>query len=163
VPARPILTLPHPLLRAKAEVVQPPFDAVSEVIRDLWETLDAHVGVGIAAPQIGESLRIIVADATRAKRPVKNHGRLTLINPVILEREGTIAFREGCLSVPDYVAFVERSRVVTVSALAPDGSPLVVTAEGFEAVILQHEIDHLDGILFIDRIRHARDIKLRPR
>jgi peptide deformylase len=163
VPARQILTLPHPLLRAKAEVVQPPFSVVSRVIQDLWDTLDAHVGVGIAAPQIGESLRIIVVDATRSKRPVKNHGRLTLINPVILEREGTISFREGCLSVPDYVAFVERSRVVTVSAIAPDGSPLVITAQGFEAVILQHEIDHLDGILFIDRIRHARDIQLRPR
>jgi peptide deformylase len=117
--------------------------------------------VGIAAPQIGHSFRIIAIDATRAKRPVENHGRLALLNPVVISSSGQTSFREGCLSIPDLVARVSRAEEVIVQAILPDGSATTFTAEGFEAVILQHEIDHLNGILFIDRVKSARDIKFR--
>jgi len=159
---RPILTLPHPILRTVCAAARAPAEAWAGVIRDLWDTLDSHVGVGIAAPQIGENVRIVAVDASRAKRPVPNHGRLTLVNPVIVQREGRISFREGCLSVPDYVAHVERAAHIVVSAWDARGTPVSFAAEGFEAVVIQHEIDHLDGVLFIDRVRRARDLKPRP-
>lgn len=160
---RPIVLYPDPILRARAHdanVFQPD---TARVLADLWDTLDSHTGVGIAAPQIGEPLRIIVVDATRARRPVPNHGRMALINPEVVLSEGEIAFREGCMSIPDFVAHVTRARTVVISAVLPTGEPTTFVAEGFEAVILQHEIDHLDGVLFIDRVRSARDLKPRGR
>jgi peptide deformylase len=161
MPERSIVLYPNPILRKQAEAVAQGDERVKAVVQDLLDTLDSHVGVGIAAPQIGESVRIIAIDATRARRPVRNHGRLVLVNPEIVAREGRTSFREGCMSVPDLVAQIERSERVTVAAHKPDGEPLTIMAEGFEAVILQHEIDHLDGILFIDRVHSARDLKPR--
>lgn len=161
MPVRPIVLYPDPMLRLKTSTVDPGDPALVDVLCDVQETLDSHVGVGLAAPQIGYPLRVVVVDATRARRPVPNHGRLLLLNPCIVAREGRISFREGCMSLPDLVAHVERAERVTVAAQLPDGSSTTFTAEGFEAVILQHEIDHLDGILFIDRVKRAKDIKAR--
>lgn len=162
MPVLSIILYPDPVLRSRAdEVADVSAPSVRELVASLWDTLDSHDGVGIAANQVGGLLRVIAVDATRARRPVKNHGRLTLINPVMVAREGTIAFREGCLSIPHYVARVPRAQSVVVWAVDASGSPLTVAAEGFEAVILQHEIDHLDGVLFIDRVRSARDLKPR--
>ena len=161
MPSRDIVLYPNPILRARAGEVDPTAPEVQKVVRDLQATLDDHVGVGIAAPQIGEGLRIIAVDATRARKPVPNHGPLVLLNPEIIAREGEITFREGCMSIPDFVARIPRSASVVISALTPDGIPCTIQSEGFEAVIFQHEIDHLDGILFIDRIAHARDLKPR--
>lgn len=161
MPSRDIVLYPNPILRARANEVDPSDPEVQAVIRDLQATLDDHVGVGIAAPQIGEGLRIIAVDATRARKPVPNHGPLVLLNPEIVSREGEITFREGCMSIPDFVARIRRSDRVVISALTPEGHPITIQSEGFEAVIFQHEIDHLDGILFIDRILHARDLKPR--
>ncbi len=158
---RTILTLPHPILRQVCPEATLPPTQWSQVIQDLWDTLDNHVGVGIAAPQIGELIRIMAVDASRAKRPVANHGRLTLVNPVIVQREGRISFREGCLSVPQYVAHIERAARIVVTAWDANGNPFTLATEGFEAVVIQHEIDHLDGILFIDRVKRARDLKAR--
>lgn len=160
---KPVVLYPDPILRAVAAPVDPTAEETAEALRDLWDTLDSHVGVGIAAPQIGVSSRIILVDATRAKRPVPNHGRLALLNPEIVLAEGEVSFREGCLSLPDMVAQVRRSNRVTVAAQTCEGEALTITAEGFEAVILQHEIDHLNGVLFIDRVRSARDIKIRAK
>lgn len=160
---REILIYPHPILRRVCDEVRGPRQQWASLVQDLWDTLDAHTGVGIAAPQIGVCARIVVVDATRAKRPVPNHGRLTLVNPIILEKEGRISFREGCLSVPDYVAHVERAARIVVTAEDASGEPFSLVAEGFEAVVIQHELDHLDGILFLDRVRSARDVKLRVR
>jgi len=160
--SRPIVRYPNPLVREKCVHADPASPETQEIVRDLWDTLDAHVGVGLAAPQIAAAARIIVVDARRARRPCKNHGRLALINPEIILSEGTISFREGCLSIPDVVAHVRRAERVTVAATLPGGARMTITTEGFEAVILQHEIDHLDGVLFIDRVRRARDLKLRP-
>lgn len=159
--AREIIIYPDPLLRAVAAPVAPESKEAVQLAQDLWDTLDGHSGVGIAAPQIGVSLRAVAVDATRAKRPVPNHGRLLLLNPEIVLAEGSTSFREGCLSIPDLVARVRRHERVTVSATLPGGAPMTFTAEGFEAVILQHEIDHLNGVLFIDRVKSARDIKIR--
>lgn len=161
MPVRQIRLLPDPILRQVAAPAEGGPEHWLAVIQDLWDTLNDHYGVGIAAPQIGESVRIVAVDARRAKRPVANHGPLTLVNPVIVSKEGRISFREGCLSVPDYVAHIERAARIVVSALNERGEPLILEAEGFEAVIIQHEIDHLDGILFIDRVRSARDLKPR--
>jgi peptide deformylase len=161
MPPRPIILYPNPILREKAASADPQSPEVRQAIRDIWETLDDHTGVGLAAPQIGCSLRIVVVDATRARRPVENHGRVALLNPEILEPEGRISFREGCMSIPDLVAHVRRAQSVTVSGLLPDGSRTTLRPVGFEAVIFQHEIDHLDGMLFIDRVRRARDLKVR--
>ncbi|MGB9691201.1 MAG: peptide deformylase [Candidatus Sumerlaeaceae bacterium] len=163
MPVRKILTIPHHVLRQVAIPASHCSAEWSHIVQDLWDTLDDHVGVGIAAPQIGESIRIVVVDASRAKRPVLNHGRLTLVNPLILERAGRISFREGCLSVPDYVAHIERSARIVVSAFDANCQPLTLEAVGFEAVVIQHELDHLDGILFIDRVRRARDLRPRPK
>lgn len=161
MPTKPVVLYPDPLLRTRSGEVSAISRADLHLIQDLWDTLDAHAGVGLAAPQVGVLARIIVVDATRARRPVPNHGRLTLINPAILLSEGRISFREGCMSLPDLIAHVPRSEKVSVSAMLPDGTPTVIETEGFEAVVLQHEIDHLDGILFIDRVKRARDIKPR--
>jgi peptide deformylase len=158
---QPVRLYPDPILRQKSEIVDLRDDRTADVVRDLWDTLDSHAGVGIAAPQIGQSVRIIALDATRAKRPVPNHGRIVLINPEIIVAEGETSFREGCLSIPDLVARITRSERVTVAAMSVEGNPVAITAEGFEAVILQHEIDHLNGVLFIDRVRSARDLKIR--
>jgi len=161
MPVRPIVLYPEPLLRKKAGPADPCGDLAQAIVRDLWDTLDDHAGVGIAAPQIGSLQRIIAIDATRARRPVINHGRLALINPQIILAEGQISFREGCLSVPDYVAHIRRAERITVSAFLPGGHPITIETAGFESVIIQHEMDHLDGILFIDRVHHARDLKPR--
>lgn len=146
-----ILQYPHPILKSRSKTVQTIDERVHRIVRNLLDTLAASPGVAIAAPQIGEPHRIIVCDVSR-KVKEKHHGRMTLINPLIRRREGIRIFREGCLSVPDYTGNVNRSDKVWVEALDPDGQPVRLVAEGFEALALQHEIDHLDGFLFLDRI-----------
>lgn len=163
MPVREIRLYPDPILRQRSANLECGAPETAQVVQDLWDTLDSHTGVGLAAPQIGHAVRAIVIDATRARRPVRNHGRLALLNPQILETRGMASFREGCLSVPEMVAHVRRAEHVTVVATLPDGAPITVMSEGFEAVILQHEIDHLNGIVFVDRVSSARDLKFRSR
>jgi peptide deformylase len=158
---REIIRYPNPILRQPCRPADPSDPETRAVVQDLWDTLDAHVGVGLSAPQVGCSVRVIVVDATRSKRPCRNHGRLAVLNPKIVLSEGKASFREGCMSVPDLVAYIQRAERVTVAGMRPDGRQVTISPEGFEAVIVQHEIDHLDGILFIDRVRHARDLKPR--
>jgi peptide deformylase len=162
MPVQPIVLYPNGVLRETCRPADPSDPVTQQVVRDLGDTLDDHIGVGIAAPQIDRPLRIIVVDASRARRPCPNHGRVVLLNPEIVLAEGKITFREGCMSIPDLVAYIQRAERVTVAALRPDGTRVTLTAVGFEAVVLQHEIDHLDGVLFIDRVRRARDLKPRP-
>ncbi|MDD4278710.1 MAG: peptide deformylase [Candidatus Sumerlaeales bacterium] len=158
---RDILKYPNFILRQVSKPADPSSSETIQVVNDLVDTLNAQTGVGVSAPQIGASLQIIVIDATRARRPVPNHGPLVLINPEILSREGKISFREGCMSVPDFVAHITRASIIRVNALTPDGKSICFETEGFEAVIIQHEIDHLYGKLFIDRVQTARDLKMR--
>jgi peptide deformylase len=110
--------------------------------------------VGIAAPQVGMASRIIVVDVSTHRRGGReeNHGLLVLVNPEILSRGGKQLVREGCMSVPDYTANVQRAQWVLVDALDKEGKQTILEAIGFEAVAIQHEVDHLDGYLFLDRV-----------
>ncbi len=147
----PILQYPHPLLKLRSERIRVIDDRVARIIKNLLDTLIASPGVALAAPQIGEPYRIIVCDVSR-KVKKRHHGRIILINPLLHRREGKRIFREGCLSVPDYTGNVRRAEKVWVKGLSPQGQPVSLIAEGFEALALQHEMDHLDGMLFLDRI-----------
>jgi peptide deformylase len=153
MPVRPIVLFPHPVLKRRCDAADPAGPRAQAVARDLLDTLDSAPGVGIAAPQIGEALRIAVVDVTRSLRhAASGQGRFVLFNPEILHREGEQLFREGCLSIPEYTGNVRRAARITVRAAGLDGEALELTAEGFEAIVFQHELDHLDGILFLDRI-----------
>jgi peptide deformylase len=144
-----ILKYPNKTLLEHSKEVKEIDETVSRFVDDLVETMRGSTGVGIAAPQVGRLLRIIVVDVT-PKNP--GHGELVLINPKIIAQSGKRKGREGCLSIPGFIANIKRSKKVTVSALDRRGKAIEIKASGFEAVALQHEIDHLDGILFLDRI-----------
>ena len=109
---------------------------------------DGPAAVGIAAPQVGHSQRIVIVDCSQTRKPVPNHGYLVLVNPEITEWDGFELGREGCLSVPDYTGNVIRAERIKVKARDPEGNPLAFEMEGFEARALQHEVDHLDGISY---------------
>ncbi len=153
---RKILKFPETALHDVAGPVRTINGEVNTLVQDLVETMYAAPGVGLAAPQLGVGQRVIVLD-TDADNPGKN--LLKLINPVIVEREGHIVWEEGCLSVFDFTAEVNRSKRVLVRAWTPEEREIEVEGEDLLAVALQHEIDHLEGKLFIDRIsRLKRDL-----
>ena len=154
MPAQKILIYPHPVLKTLCRPVDVIDQEIADLIRDLIDTMREGPGsVGVAAPQIGVTLRVCVVDVS-ANRLGKenNHGLLVLVNPEIVAREGAAVMREGCMSVPDYTGDVERATSVTLAFLNGDGVKREITAYGFEAVAIQHEMDHLDGTLFLDRI-----------
>lgn len=152
-----ILTLPDARLKQESAPVEVFDDALRAFIDDLEETRQAGPGaVGIAAPQVGHFRRIVILDCSRTRKPVPNHGRLVLINPEITEWDGYEMAREGCLSVPDYTGNVIRATRIKLRARDPEGAPLEFDMEGFEARAAQHEIDHLDGLLFVDRVVSRR-------
>lgn len=124
------------------------------LITDLVDTMRAGPGsVGVAAPQIGVTLRACVVDVSGHKLGREaNNGLLVMLNPEIVNSEGRAVMREGCMSVPDYTGDVERATSLTVRFLDENGKLREVEARGFEAVAIQHEMDHLDGVLFLDRI-----------
>ena len=146
---REILTFPSPVLKKTAVDVADIDGRVNQLAEDMVETMYAAPGVGLAAPQVGVSQRMIVLDVD-----TENSGKnlLKLINPVIAERRGEVLWEEGCLSVVDFTAEVKRSAEVLVRAWTPDQKEIEIEADGLLAVALQHEIDHLDGKLFIDRL-----------
>ncbi|MBI5555923.1 MAG: peptide deformylase [Elusimicrobia bacterium] len=149
----PIIKYPNPILKTSCEPLRQELPGVKQLIKDMQDTLISHpFCVGLAAPQVGTLLRIVVIDCSRSRKPCQPHGNLVLLNPVITQREGELVMREGCLSLPDYTGNVKRAVSVIVEGLDNDAIPKKIVAEGFEAVVLQHEIDHLDGILFLDRI-----------
>ncbi len=144
-----ILTFPSPELKKKSVDVANIDGRINELAADMAETMYDAPGVGLAAPQVGVAERMIVLDVN-TEEPGKD--LLELINPVIEERSGSIIWEEGCLSVVDYTAEVKRSAEVLVRAWTPDEKELTIEADGLLAVALQHEIDHLDGKLFIDHL-----------
>jgi len=153
---RKILKFPDPTLLNVSGPVQNIDGGIDALVQDMVETMYAAPGIGLAAPQVGEGQRIIVLDID-GENPGKR--LLKLINPVIAEREGKIVWEEGCLSVYDFNAEVTRAKRVLVKAWTPDQKEIEVEGEDLLAVALQHEIDHLDGKLFIDRIsRLKRDL-----
>jgi peptide deformylase len=152
-----ILQLPHPLLKEESAPVER-FDAeLRGFVDDLEETrCNGPAAVGIAAPQVGRLQRIVIIDCSVTRKPVPNHGRLVLVNPEITEWDGFELGREGCLSVPDYTGNVIRAERIRLTAQDPFGEFHDYAMEGYEARALQHEVDHLDGILFVDRLVSRR-------
>lgn len=146
---REIRLLGDPVLRQPAQPVAEVDDAVRELVQDLVETMYDADGVGLAAPQVGISLRVIVVDT----REEEGAGLKALINPRIARTsEETDRAEEGCLSIPGVADIVERPASVVIEGLDPDGSPVTLEADGLFARALQHEVDHLDGVLFLDRL-----------
>ena len=156
-----IFKFPAPALSKVAVPVKNITAKTAQLVADMLETMYAAPGVGLAAPQVGASQRVIVLDVDH-----ENPGKQVykLINPVIILSEGEIVWEEGCLSVVDFTAEVKRAAQVQVVALDESEKEIKIDAEGLLAVALQHEIDHLDGKLFIDRIsRLKRDLYARRR
>ncbi|HLH67469.1 MAG TPA: peptide deformylase [Candidatus Dormibacteraeota bacterium] len=142
---RPILTQEHPILRQKARKVTKVDASIVRLLDDLAETMYAAPGAGLAAPQIGVPLRVCVVKGDENQ----HYG---LVNPVIVKAEGSQIGYEGCLSIPGWVGEVERYETVVVKGLNRRGREVRIKANGFTARAFQHEIDHLDGILFTDRL-----------
>lgn len=144
---------PHPLLKSPCHLVAPDIAGLQTFIDDMVETLYHHPRcVGLAANQVGRPWRIMVVDASRIDRPGSQHGRMIILNPFLVDRQGMHLSREGCLSVPDYTGNILRGTRVILQGKDRHGNALEVKAEGFEAIVLQHELDHLDGFLFLDRV-----------
>jgi peptide deformylase len=156
---RSILTQPDHRLRETSKAVNQ-FDSALEALSIELEALMSAGpgGVGIAAPQIGELQRVVIVDCRRSMHPCKNHGLLQMVNPKLTGGSGNVLGREGCLSVPDWVGVVPRAKSVRVCYQNLEGDSCTVESSGFEARVIQHEIDHLDGILFTDRVVSTRDL-----
>ncbi len=149
---RKIITIENPILRQKAKRVTR-FDAsIKRLVEDLIDTMHAANGVGLAAPQIAQSLRVLVAEYEGRQE--------ALINPEIVKASGEQIGSEGCLSIPGYIGEnIKRSMMVVVKGRDVHGKEIRVRADGFFARILQHEIDHLDGILYLDRLQRPEDLR----
>ena len=147
-----IITAENPILRQKAKKIHH-FDAsVQKLANEMFETMHASNGVGLAAPQIGLSIRLFVAE-------YEDH-KVAIANPEIIKAEGEVLGSEGCLSIPGYAGDnIRRAEKVTVKGLDVRGKPTKINAEGWFARVLQHEIDHLDGILFLDRLDRPEDLR----
>jgi peptide deformylase len=144
----PLHLLGSPVLRRRGEEIGAPDDEVRRLVADMFETMDAARGVGLAANQVGVARRVAVVDA--------DGDRFVLIDPVILESEGKATAEEGCLSIPDIYGDVTRADRVVLEATDLDGKRYRRDATGLKARAIQHEIDHLDGILFLDHLSLIR-------
>jgi peptide deformylase len=154
VAIRPVLHVPNRALKEHCRPVpEVAVDGTRELAADLVDTMRAHPRcVGLAAPQLGALVRMAVVDVTGHPRATSSNGLVVLVNPVLLDADGSDVGREGCLSVPEFTANVRRATRVVVDGLTPNGEGRRVEAEGFEARCLLHELDHLDGVLFLDRV-----------
>jgi peptide deformylase len=137
-----------PALRKRGAPVESFDPELRDLVNDLFEVMYREKGVGMAAPQLGESARVFVVDVEDDEGRTKR----VFVNPVITRREGTMVGEEGCLSIPGYREDVKRAAVIDVEAKDETGRTFTLTAEGLLARAIQHELDHLDGILFIDRL-----------
>lgn len=154
-----VITYPDQVLREKAASIENIDEAIRKLASDMAQTMYAAPGIGLAAPQVGQSVQLITLDIQQGEK-----GHLhTLINPEIVDSEGEIVYEEGCLSVPDIREEVTRANKVTVKALNLEGKPFSIEGEGLMAVVLQHEIDHLDGFLFIDKLSKLKQALIKKR
>ncbi|MCC6208327.1 MAG: peptide deformylase [Gammaproteobacteria bacterium] len=153
-----ILHYPDPRLRIKAEPVEQVDDSMRQLVDDMLETMYDAPGIGLAAPQVNVSKRLIVMDISETR-----DAPLCLINPVILERDGSEVMEEGCLSVPGIYDMVERAATIRVKALGRDGQPFEQKADGLLAVCIQHEMDHLEGKLFVDYLTEMKRQRIRKK
>jgi len=147
-----ILKYPHPILRKKCKAIKRMDGEIRRLINDMIETMLAAPGVGLAAPQVGQSLRLIAVNI--------GEGAFAVVNPKIKKKNKHLQiFEEGCLCLPGLVGPVSRPSQITVEGLDQHGQKFTLEAEGFLATVLQHEIDHLDGIVFIDRVKDKSQIR----
>ncbi len=152
---REIITWPHPVLKRKAAPVERVDDALRRLIDDMVETMYAAPGVGLAAPQVAESLRLCVVDVgVQDGKPGAD--LVVLVNPRLVVAEGSITWTEGCLSVPDFEEPIERAATIVVEALDRDGREVRVEADGLKAVCIQHEMDHLRGVTIADKVSFVK-------
>ena len=154
---RHVLSYPDKRLRAKARPVEKVGDSIRRLIDDLAETMYAEPGIGLAAPQVGESVRVFVIDLASPK----GGELLAFVNPRIIHVEGEIVWKEGCLSFPGISEEVTRAKMLRVEALDRDGRPFALEASELMAVAIQHESDHLDGKLLIDRVSFLKKRMIR--
>jgi len=158
MPVLKILEYPDPRLRTTAVPVQSVDDEIRRLVADMFETMYAAPGVGLAATQVDVHKRVLVMDVSEAKDEPK-----CLINPEILEHDGILTGDEGCLSVPGVTEEVERAERIRVRALGQDGQPLQIEASGLFAVCIQHEIDHLEGKLFVDYLSELKRRRIKKK
>jgi peptide deformylase len=149
---REIRTYPDPVLRKRTSPVERIDRALDRLIEDMVETMHAAPGVGLAANQVGVPLQLAVIDLSSREDEEQRHPLLVIINPEILAFEGSVIEEEGCLSIPDYAEKVKRAARVKVRAQDRTGKQFEIEAEGLMAKALQHEIDHLNGLLFVDKL-----------
>ena len=148
-----IVKYPHPVLKKKCEPVGEIDEEVKKLIDDMRETMYGASGVGLAACQVGVSRKVIVLDVSPLD---PQHTFLALINPEIISEEGEVDHEEGCLSVPDYLEKIKRKEKVCVKGLSPEGMEVEINGDGIFAIALQHEIDHINGILILDRVSQLK-------
>ncbi len=153
-----ILHYPDPRLRIKAEPVEQVDDEVRQLVDDMLETMYDAPGIGLAAPQVSVSKRLIVIDISETR-----DAPVCLINPVILAREGSEVMEEGCLSVPGIYDTVERAAAIRVQAVGRDGASYEMEADGLLAVCIQHEMDHLEGKLFVDYLTEMKRQRIKKK
>lgn len=174
----PILKFPDERLRTKAAKVEAVDKATKALVKDMFETMYAKDGIGLAATQIDQHLQIVVMDVpnsgedyqlllknreNQSKEPLKARHPLCFINPTIVKKEGSEIHSEGCLSVPGYYADVERFNHIVVKALDANAKPFTLEARSLLAVCIQHELDHLKGILFVDYLSKLKQNRLREK
>jgi peptide deformylase len=152
---REVLKFPDKRLRTVSRPIETVTDEIRALADDMLEIMYDEPGIGLAAPQVGEPVRLIVVD-TEWTQEGAERAPLVLVNPEIHEPHGKIVWTEGCLSVPDFEAEVERAERVLLTAQDLDGNEVRIDATELQAVCFQHEVDHLDGILFIDRISRLK-------
>lgn len=156
MPALPIILYPHPVLRTRAEAIDMIDDNIRKLAEQMRETMLNESGVGLAAPQVGKSLRLLVADIS-----TERNDPIALANPVITaQSKEQKSAEEGCLSVPEMRDVVRRPARVTVCGINMQGAETTIHCEGMLAVCMQHEIDHLNGILFFDRLSRLKRERL---
>ena len=152
---REIVQFPDPRLKRVSEKIDEVTDEIRELAREMIEVMYDEPGIGLAAPQVGVSIRMFVIDTEWSDEGAGQNPTVVL-NPEISDREGRITWEEGCLSVPDYTATVERDATITLRGVDLEGNPIEERAEELRAVCIQHEVDHLDGVLFVDRISRLK-------
>ncbi|WP_027183070.1 peptide deformylase [Desulfovibrio inopinatus] len=150
---RSLVKYPDPRLAEKCSAIEEVTPELRALAEEMAEIMYTNEGIGLAAPQVGESCRLVVIDLSG---PEKREDLHVLVNPVIVEKEGETEFEEGCLSVTNYRSVVQRAEKVKVRATDLDGNLMEIDADGLLAICLQHELDHLDGVLFIDHISRLK-------
>lgn len=152
----PIVKYPSPILKKKSASVERVDQEIQKLIDDMFETMYDAPGVGLAAPQVGINKRLLVVDVGQADGDQRKPDPRVIINPVIKTREEKIIWEEGCLSLPQLIVPVERSKKIVLEGLDRDGKTVKYLGQDLLAVAFQHEIDHLDGILLVDRLSRLK-------